>query len=281
MRAPWRRRWRWDRWPGSRTCRTRSSTRCRRGIWRTGRCGARFPGRGRRASTTFCSTRSAVGPGIFPNGWPAVLALGVLAGAPWSVDPLLAGLVVAIGGSLALRWGGRAGAILAAPLLALSPQAVLLGASRMSHTLCALLVLLALHALPPSGEAFGAGRGFALGAPLAALALVRPWDAVLVALVLLPVALALRPRRAAMLACGSMLALGGGAGRGAEPRAHGRSADLRPDALLRNGAAASAGQRLAIRAGLQRPRLRSRSRLLPDLGHRTATRRARQCATRP
>ena len=148
--------------------------------------------------------------GIFPNGWPAVLALGVLAGAPWLIDPLLAGLVVAIGGSLALRWGGRAGAFLAAPLLALSPQAVLLGASRMSHTLCALLVLLALHSLPPKGEAFGAGRGFALGAPLAALALVRPWDAVLVALVLLSVALALRPRRAAMLACSSMLALGGG-----------------------------------------------------------------------
>ena len=148
--------------------------------------------------------------GIFPNGWPAVLALGVLVGVPWLVDPFLAGLVVLIGSSLALRWGGKSGAILAAPLLALSPQAALLGATRMSHTLCAFLVLLALRAALARGERFGAAQGLALGAPLAALALVRPWDAVLVTVVLVPVAFAGRLRRPALLGCGAALALGGG-----------------------------------------------------------------------
>jgi hypothetical protein len=147
--------------------------------------------------------------GIFPNGWPAVLALGVLAGVPWLVGPLLAGLVVLVGSALALRWGGRSGAFLAAPLLALSPQEALLGATRMSHTLCALLVVLALGAALRRDGRFGAVQGFALGAPLAALALVRPWDAVLVSAVLLPTAFAGRLRRPALVACGAALALGG------------------------------------------------------------------------
>jgi hypothetical protein len=147
--------------------------------------------------------------GVFPNGWPAVLALGERLRAPWLIDPLLAGLVVLLGSALARHAGGRDAAVLAAPLLALSPQAALLGASRMSHTLAALLALLALRAALERERDFGLRAGLALGAPLAALALVRPWDAVLVALVLLPVAFAGRPRRTALAGCAAALALGG------------------------------------------------------------------------
>ena len=149
--------------------------------------------------------------GIFPNGWPAVLALGLLAGVPWLVDPLLHGLVVLLGAAIGRRLGGRPGALLAAPLLALSPQAVLLGASRMSHTLAAVLVLAALRAALPGGVGRGAWRGAALGLPLGGLALVRPWDAVLVALVLLPAAfVGRRPGRAEWVGCAASLALAGG-----------------------------------------------------------------------
>ena len=148
--------------------------------------------------------------GIFPNGWPAVLALGMVAGVPWLVNPLLQGLLVLLGGSLSLRLGGESAAILAAPLLALSPQAVLLGASRMSHTLTAVLLLLALRAALIRGEASEVRTAVALAAPLSALALVRPWDAVLVSLVLLPVAFARRPRLRALVACAGVLAIGGG-----------------------------------------------------------------------
>ena len=80
----------------------------------------------------------------------------------------------------------------------------------MSHTLSAALVLLALRAALVRGERFGSRQGLALGASLAALALVRPWDAVLVSLVLLPVGFAGRLRLRALAACGGVLAVGGG-----------------------------------------------------------------------
>lgn len=46
--------------------------------------------------------------GKYPPGYPAVLALGVTAGAPWLVNPLLAALTVALVGALARAlYGGR------------------------------------------------------------------------------------------------------------------------------------------------------------------------------
>lgn len=119
--------------------------------------------------------------GIFPNGWPLVLAPGVLLGLPWLVNPLLHGALVAAGAALAGLLGGRRSAWLAAPLLALSPGLLLQAGSRMSHPLCALLAVVATLLLvrgPSRARALG------LGAALGLLLLTRPLDAVAVGAVL-------------------------------------------------------------------------------------------------
>jgi hypothetical protein len=69
----------------------------------------------------------------YPPGFPVMLALGVLAGAPWLVSPLLAagtiGLLYALG---RLLYGGGVG-LLAAVLLASSPFFLFMSGSYMAH----------------------------------------------------------------------------------------------------------------------------------------------------
>jgi hypothetical protein len=128
--------------------------------------------------------------GIFPNGWPAVLAIGVLLGASWLVNPLLHGLTVLAGAWLARRASGRAAAFLAAPLLATCPALVVQAASRMSHTLCALLALVAT-AVVLTGEA-RRSRVLAAGAAIAWVWFTRPLDGLVLTAVLTAVAIATR-----------------------------------------------------------------------------------------
>jgi hypothetical protein len=76
--------------------------------------------------------------GIFPPGWPSVLALAVpLRVIDW-VNPLLHGATVLVVARATRRAFGTACAACAAALYAFSPQAILLAASLMSHTLVAL-----------------------------------------------------------------------------------------------------------------------------------------------
>lgn len=82
--------------------------------------------------------------GIFPPGWPAVLALGHLLGLAGWVNPLLHGATVWGVGRLGQRLAGARAGLVAALLYGLCPQAIAQGASRMSHTLSALLALLVL-----------------------------------------------------------------------------------------------------------------------------------------
>ncbi|AKU96912.1 hypothetical protein AKJ09_03576 [Labilithrix luteola] len=134
---------------------------------------------------------------IFPPGWPAVLAMGLVVGLGAWVNPLLHGattFVVARASSRLAdaRTSNVPIALVSALLYGSSPQALLLAGTYMSHTLvafCASLVLLAGLdlAIRESGEddSFVAGlwrrarmpaAGFALGAvatsrPLCAVAL--------------------------------------------------------------------------------------------------------------
>ncbi|MFC2030341.1 glycosyltransferase family 39 protein [Chloroflexota bacterium] len=103
--------------------------------------------------------------GKYPPGWPAILALGVLAGAPWWVNPLLSAvalyLVCRLGETL---YDGRTG-LLAAFLGMLSPLFLVLGGSFLSHL--ASLVWLLLFSLWFVWTAQGRSRWFALGSGLA------------------------------------------------------------------------------------------------------------------
>lgn len=128
--------------------------------------------------------------GIFPVGWPLVLALGTLFGAPLLVNPILHAVTVLVGASLARRVAGVSVGAVAAPLLAVNPGLLLQAASRMSHTLSALLTLsaFALALGAPSRK-----RGVALGTLLGWLLLTRPLDALVAsALVALTIGLAHR-----------------------------------------------------------------------------------------
>lgn len=120
---------------------------------------------------------------IFPPGWPAVLAIGVLAGAPWLVNPLLSALLPWLAWAAFQPLLPRASALLTAGLFALSPAVLVLGGSMMSHTLVLATGLGALATLTQGRAALFGGLllglmclarpydGFLLGGPLIALAL--------------------------------------------------------------------------------------------------------------
>lgn len=121
---------------------------------------------------------------IYPPGWPALLALGVLAGVPWLVNPLLAGATAAALWMLARRVAGRPAAHASAVALAASPYFAFMGASQMSHMACALCILattLALvRALENGVRPATAARAAAFAGLAAGLAfLVRPYSAML------------------------------------------------------------------------------------------------------
>lgn len=123
--------------------------------------------------------------GIFPPGWPAVLAAGVLLRMTVWVNPILHGattlLAARAAGMLSEEERGGRAAVLAAALYGLSPQALLLAATQMSHTLVALtaaavLVLGLRLTRPAPSPLHAAGLGLALGMaavtrPLCAVAL--------------------------------------------------------------------------------------------------------------
>ncbi len=98
----------------------------------------------RAAFTTWFLEDRGARYGIFPPGWPLVLALGVKLGLTAWVNPALHGITVALLGRVGQRVSGARVAIASALLYAASPQAVLLAASRMSHTLVALCAVIVL-----------------------------------------------------------------------------------------------------------------------------------------
>jgi hypothetical protein len=121
----------------------------------------------------------------YPVGGPLLIAVGMLFGAPWAVNPLL----LAVAGWQLYRFLGLTGDELTARvttlLFALSPMVLIMGASQMNHVPALAFTMVALHALvrwdraaEPRDQRRCAGI---IGLALGVVAAVRPLDAVLVA----------------------------------------------------------------------------------------------------
>ncbi|MEO8622401.1 MAG: hypothetical protein ABI625_15120 [bacterium] len=112
-----------------------------------------------------------------PPGWAAALAPGVLAGAPWLVNPVLAGVNILLGYLVLQPLYGRRVARLTTLLLAVSPWNLFLGMSYMPHTFtlfCALVATLSVITTRRTGHARWTWLG---GAALGILAAARQLDA--------------------------------------------------------------------------------------------------------
>lgn len=111
-----------------------------------------------------------------PPGWPALLAIGVLLGVPWLVNPVLAGANTLAAWFLIRELYGLRTARLAALLLALSPWHVFMGMNFMTHTAaltCGLMVAVGMllvqrKRVVVGGLLAGVGTGFAV--------LIRPLE---------------------------------------------------------------------------------------------------------
>ncbi|MBI2835875.1 MAG: glycosyltransferase family 39 protein, partial [Acidobacteria bacterium] len=83
--------------------------------------------------------------GVFPPGWPLVLALmQVMRFPPWLVNPLLGAALFSAVFGLARRIDSEPAAVLAASMMALSNFFLMTSASYFSHTLCALLIVMSI-----------------------------------------------------------------------------------------------------------------------------------------
>jgi 4-amino-4-deoxy-L-arabinose transferase-like glycosyltransferase len=103
----------------------------------------------------------------YPPGHPVVLAIGVLAGAPWLVSPIAAGLALLLTYALGRELYGRGKGLLAQVLLVTSPFFVVMSGSMMSHATSLVFgmtfIWLAIVARREQAAWAGLGSGLALG----------------------------------------------------------------------------------------------------------------------
>ena len=118
----------------------------------------------------------------FPS-WHVVLAAGVAAGAPWLVNPLLAGITVLLAHALVRRLYGLPAAHATIALLALSPWFVFMSGELLNHPMALALTLATLLAMATLRERRSLPVAAGAGAALGVLALARPLDAALAGLV--------------------------------------------------------------------------------------------------
>lgn len=118
--------------------------------------------------------------GKFFPGWPALLALGVIAGVPWLVNPLLGGAALVLAHHLVRRVYDRGTANATTLLLAVSPWLLFNSSEMMSHAASLAWMLLAFLAIDlQRGRRVGIWSLVA-GVSLGAIFLTRPFDAVLI-----------------------------------------------------------------------------------------------------
>ncbi len=118
---------------------------------------------------------------IFSPGWPLVLAIGVLLGAVWLVNPVLAGLNILLCYILIREIAGRPKARAIVLLLCVSPWYIFMAMNFMSHTFtltCTLIAVLGIAKAQKSGKAYWGLLG---GVATGMVSLIRPLDGIIVA----------------------------------------------------------------------------------------------------
>ncbi len=130
----------------------------------------------------FTLTRDGQWFGKYPPGYPAVLALGVLAGQPWLLNPAAAALCVGLTYLAGRRLYGPTTGLLAAALLTSSPLFLLHAGSFMSHVVALHWALLFLLLFAVVRERRSALAALAAGTVLGLLFLSRPSTAIAVGL---------------------------------------------------------------------------------------------------
>ena len=124
--------------------------------------------------------------GKYTPGWPAVLALGILLNAPWITNAFLSALTVVLIYRLGREVFDEAVGLVAALLMAISPMALLLSATLMSHTSALFFTLLFLYGYWRTIKTTGGLRsqiawGALAGVGIGMVAATRPLTAVAMA----------------------------------------------------------------------------------------------------
>lgn len=121
---------------------------------------------------------------IFPPGWPLALMVGVWAGVPWLVNPVLTGVNV-LGISILLReLYDRRTARIVVVLLCFSPWFVFMGMNFMSHTFTLTGALAAALALVWARKTGKSSWALASGLAVGLVSLIRPLDGFILAILL-------------------------------------------------------------------------------------------------
>jgi len=137
--------------------------------------------------------------GVFPPGWPLVLAAASRLGIPeWAVNAPLGGLTIWLVFLLGRRLGGDREGLAAALLVAVSPFFLFNAASHFAHTSCGLFVLIGVLAAVRYAEWARPADALMLGAAVGAAVLTRYYTGILCAI---PMAVIVaRPARRAVRA---------------------------------------------------------------------------------
>lgn len=124
----------------------------------------------------------------FPIGASALLSPGMALGAPWLVNPILAGVAACIVYAFARRATSESHARATALLFALSPFVLFMAATQLDHVGALVFIWLAIANLPgwrSAPDLAGASKRAALiGASIGVAASIRPYDTALMALVI-------------------------------------------------------------------------------------------------
>lgn len=122
--------------------------------------------------------------GIFPPGWPAMLAVGVWAGVEWLVNPILAGVCILLAYLFFQQVYETRFARIAIVLLSFSPWFIFMGMNFMGHmfTLAAALgaAVIVLYSIETKRNWGPVIAGFLVGI----VSLIRPLDGAIVAVLL-------------------------------------------------------------------------------------------------